>query len=197
MMRTIYMLLVAVLLAGCANPQAADRGNLRSERHPIRVADVDGKLHAPLTDSTHKASVLIFITTDCPIANSYAPEIQRLTAEYEPDGIKIYLVHADPDITADKAKQHAQEYRHTNTVLLDQDQALARTTGATVTPEAAVLSPGGFTLYRGRIDDSFATYGRRREVVTKTELRDALDAILQGRPVPVARTEAIGCHIPL
>ncbi|MEX2217103.1 MAG: redoxin family protein [Phycisphaeraceae bacterium] len=193
MVRTVFILMFVALLAGCAKPPAAGQAGSAS----LTVSDVDGQSHTPLAASSQQARVFIFITTDCPIANGYAPEIARITAAYEPRGIKVYLVHADPDVTADRANQHAKDYRHANTILLDRDQALAKATGATVTPEAVVVSPKGDMLYRGRIDDRYATFGRKREVVTQTELRDALDAILGGRPVPVARTEAIGCHIPL
>jgi hypothetical protein len=51
-------------------------------------------------------------------------------------------------------------------------------------------------LYRGRIDDRVADFGKRRVEPTRRDLRLALDAILAGKPVPARRTKAVGCYIP-
>jgi acyl-coenzyme A synthetase/AMP-(fatty) acid ligase len=71
-----------------------------------------------------------------------------------------------------------------------------RHTGAKTTPEAAVLAPDGRVAYVGRIDDLFVAYGKRRHAPTTRELRDALDAVLAGREVAVARAPGVGCEIP-
>jgi len=67
--------------------------------------------------------------------------------------------------------------------------------GATVTPEAVVIGSDGKIAYRGRIDNKYVTWGTSRPEATERDLRSALDAIVQGRPAPVARTKAIGCFI--
>ena len=64
-----------------------------------------------------------------------------------------------------------------------------------VKPEVAVLSPKGDLLYRGRIDDLYADFGKRRTRPTSRELKDALETVLAGKPITVTRTEAIGCDI--
>jgi hypothetical protein len=201
-MRTVHGCILFVVAAlGCAERQPP-AGAVLALPNPavhmtaVTVPDLTGRPITPLADASRKASVLIFITTDCPVANGYAPEIKRITAEYEPRGVAVYLVHADADVTADRAAQHAKEYGYANTVLLDREQLLVKATGATVTPEAALLSPRGELLYLGRIDDRVADFGQKREVIAHRELRDALDAVLAGRPVPVARTKALGCYIP-
>ena len=63
------------------------------------------------------------------------------------------------------------------------------------TPEAAVLSPGGELLYLGRIDNRLEDFGKQRVRVSAFDLRDTLEAILNGRAVPHARTRALGCAI--
>jgi thiol-disulfide isomerase/thioredoxin len=142
-----------------------------------------------------KAVVLLFIARDCPISNAYAPEIGRICARYTAQKVAFYLVYPDPDTSLAAAKQHAKEYGYTCPVLLDPAHRLARKAGATVTPEAAVFAPGGKLLYRGRIDDLYLGFGRRRDHATRHDLRDALDAVLGGRPVPAPRTQAIGCFL--
>ena len=67
--------------------------------------------------------------------------------------------------------------------------------GATVTPTAVVLDREGAVRYRGRIDDFYAALGKPRRQATTHELRDALDAVLAGKPVAVPEAKALGCYI--
>lgn len=142
--------------------------------------------------STPAPEVLFFITTDCPIANSFAPEIKRIVAEYESRGVVFSLVYTDG---ADEAvRKHASEYGYESAVRLDTGRVLSRKHGVTVTPEAVVLADGA-RVYRGRIDDRYLAPGKYRLKPTTRELRDALDAVLAGRVVAVAETKAAGCPL--
>jgi hypothetical protein len=80
-------------------------------------------------------------------------------------------------------------------VLRDPDHDLVRLAGATITPEAAVFVQGREMVYRGRIDDRYVDFGMTRTKATTHDLRNTLDAVLAGKPVPAARTRAIGCYI--
>jgi hypothetical protein len=64
-----------------------------------------------------------------------------------------------------------------------------------VTPEAAVIARGGRLVYRGRIDDWYAAPGKKRQRVTRQDLRDALDSVAKGKRVKEKETKAIGCFI--
>ena len=191
-MRILKTLLLLLTLAssGCAG----ERLTVNAGR--LEIKDIQGTAHQ-LPGTSARATVFFFITSDCPISNRYAPEINRISADYAAKNIDFYLVHSDPDLTASAARQHAKEFGYRCPVLLDRAHALAKKTGATVTPEVAVLSPGGELLYRGRIDDWYANYGKFRREPTKRDLRLALDAILEGQPVSNPRTKSIGCFIPL
>lgn len=158
--------------------------------------DVEGKPQEPLKVADDKAHVLIFLTPDCPISNGYAPEIASIFKEYGSKGVRFYVVHVDPDCTAETARKHAMEYGLPCPVLLDPRHQLVKATGVTITPEAAVLTPDGKVAYRGRIDDQYPGLGKKRVAPAERDLRQALDAILAGKPVKVARTEAVGCSIP-
>jgi hypothetical protein len=159
------------------------------------VVDIRGRPHAVFGD-TVQAVVLLFVLDDCPIANSYAPEIRRLDEEFSARGVSLFVVHAERRLTAEAAARHAEEYGLDCPVLLDPDHRLVRMAQATRTPEAAVFSPQGKLLYRGRIDDAYAAYGKRRPQPTSRDLVAAVHAVLAGRPVPVPRTDVIGCPIP-
>jgi len=143
-----------------------------------------------------RAVVFVFLVTDCPISNSYMPELNRLHADYGSRGVRLFLIQADPQLSIDDAREHARQYQLQPPVVLDKRHVWVRKVGATVTPQAAVLSPADILLYIGRIDNRYVGFGKRREQVTSHDLRDALDAILTGGSVSQPRTQAVGCDIP-
>jgi hypothetical protein len=161
---------------------------------PLWVRDLDGTRHA-IPDPGAKATVLLFLAHDCPISNRYLPEIERLRAADAPRGVRFFAVYAEPGLTPEQARRHRQEYGVAVPAVVEAWRPLVRATGATVTPEAAVLGPDGALLYRGRIDDLYADFGTRRPRATRHELREALDAILDGHTVASPRTRAVGCFI--
>jgi len=163
---------------------------------PLSLSDGDGKAHAPLALAGKKAVVILSVMPDCPISNYYAPEIKRLCKDYEAKGVAFFLVHGDPDVTAAAARAHAKEYALPCPALLDPKHALLKMAGLTMAPEVAVFAPGGAVVYRGRIDDVYLDYGKRRAAPTKRDLRDALDAVLAGKKVTTPTTKAIGCFLP-
>lgn len=162
----------------------------------ISLHDVDGAAHRPLADAGQAATVLIFVLHDCPIANGYAPEISRIAEEYGKRRVRTSVVYGEDDLSPADARKHAREYAYRCPVLLDPRQALARKAGATISPEAAVFSAKGELLYRGRIDDRAIAPGKHRVEPRQRDLRDALDAILAGKPVRERFTKAIGCYLP-
>lgn len=143
-----------------------------------------------------KALVFVFISNECPIANRYAPEIERLHKQYASNQIAFILVHSDPSESRSTIDKHAREFGYTCPVMRDADQQLARKAGVTVTPEVAVFLPDGKRVYRGRIDNRFAAFGKARPEPTQRDLQAALDAIVQGKAVRKSETRAVGCYIP-
>lgn len=158
--------------------------------------DLDATTHCPLEAEQTKAVVMIFITTDCPVANSYQPELRRLAEQYGPNGFAFFQIHPDPDTTAEQAAEHAKDFDITVPVVLDPDHHLTQRAGATVTPEAVVIGRDGTILYAGRIDDTWVGFGKNRPEATQHDLKEALDAITAGKEVAQPRTKAIGCFIP-
>ncbi len=160
------------------------------------LQSIDGTRHGTLDDGARVARVLFFVTNDCPISNQFAPEMNRICDEYKTQGVGCYLAYVDPYLTAADVKQHVTEFSHTCCpAILDSKHELVDRARATVTPEAAVFSRRGELAYRGRINNLYAGFGKRRRVATQHDLRDALDRVLAGQPVETPRTEAIGCFI--
>ncbi len=142
-----------------------------------------------------KGTVLLFLAQDCPISNQYAPEMGRIMRDYSARGVRFYAVYTDTDLSLAAARKHARAFGLTCPVVVDARHQLARHAGATVTPEVAVYTPDGMRRYRGRIDDRYLSLGRRREQVTRRDLRLALDAILSGKPVAQPTTRTVGCFV--
>jgi hypothetical protein len=161
----------------------------------IAIADIKGQLQHPFQVAGKSASVIFFITNDCPISNAYAREIRRI-CEASAGRASCFLNYVDPDLTAKLAAKHAADYGHGDyPAFVDKKHLLVRAAGATVTPEAVIVAAGGKIAYRGRIDNQYVTWGTRRPEPTERDLRTALDAVLQGRPVATPRTKAVGCFI--
>jgi hypothetical protein len=160
------------------------------------VTDLNGRAVDPFAANDKRATVLLFITNDCPISNAYAPEVKRLCDAYMPKRVDFYLVYADPALNAADARKHYLDYGYKCSALLDPKHILARKAGATVTPEAAVFLPDGREVYRGRINDLYVDYGKARFAPTTNDLRDVLELIAQDRAVQERTTVAVGCHIP-
>jgi thiol-disulfide isomerase/thioredoxin len=166
--------------------------------HPslqFALHDAEGAVHKQDEWTQARAVVIFFVTTDCPLSNGYAPEMNRIEQAYAPRGVRVYAVQGDTTIADEEVRRHAREFAYRFPVLLDPQQILSRHTGATITPEVAVLSAAGELLYLGRIDNRVEDFGKTRLQATEFDLRDALEAVLAGRPVPLPRTHAIGCAI--
>lgn len=196
---------INILLAAALSISATGaRLSAADPKHRIRVGDtgislrdVGGTLHKPFQLNSAKASVLIFVLHDCPIANAYAPEIHRIAESYKSKPVRLALVYVDPDLTIEEINRHREDYGHKDTAaFFDAKHRLVKATGADVTPEAVVVTEGGKIAYRGRISNLYADYGKRRRKATTHDLRNAIDAILAGQPVKTPRTEALGCFIP-
>ena len=163
---------------------------------PLSLLDLEGRQVDPLKQTDAKATVFLFTRTDCPISNRYAPEVLRLHAKFKSENVRFWLVYLDPDESVKAIREHVKEYGYSWGVLRDPQHRLVKKTQVKVTPEAAVFVPDGRMVYRGRIDDRYVDFGKARAKPTQHDLEQALEAILEGRPVERAMTPAVGCFIP-
>ena len=162
----------------------------------LQLLDLDGRQIEPLRAKDAKAIVFIFIRTDCPISNRYAPELRRLHEKFAKSGVRFWLVYPDPGETSVIIRNHMKEYEYRLSALRDPEHKLVKMTGAQVTPEAAVFAPGGRMVYRGRIDDRYVAFGKARPAPTTRDLEQVLEAMLKGKQITNKTTAAIGCFIP-
>ncbi len=156
--------------------------------------DLNGKAIDPLKAASGKVVVLIFVRTDCPISNRYAPTIQRIIAAYEGKAA-FWLVYPDKAETPDAIRKHEADYGYKIAALRDTRHALVKESQVKITPEVAVFDASGRLVYHGRIDNWYVDFGRARRAATTHELDDAIQAALDGKLPAVRTTEAIGCYI--
>ncbi len=172
-----------LLLGGCAAPRQA-------------ALDLNGSPINVFAAKPASVTVLLFVSNDCPIANRYAPEIQRLHDRFACRGAAFWLVHADPSESPVEIQQHARLYHLDLPLIRDPHHQLTRLAKAEVTPSAAVFFPGRKLIYHGRIDDRFVELGRERPEAMNHDLAEAIEAALSHKRVPVSAAKAVGCYIP-
>ena len=191
----LILLLIAIL------PQAAwtadEPVKTESPRQELQFTDLNDKSYTFKAPVGSRALVLIFVTTDCPIANSYQPALARLYDEFHRTGFEFVMVHEGLDQSIDKLKEHSKEYTVPFSVVMDGDHSIARRASATKTPEVFVFGLEGEICYQGRIDNLYQSFGKKRATATRDDLRIALTELDSGEPVSVPKTETVGCSIQL
>ena len=192
-MRTFPTL--AVFVAVAAAPFAARAAELRigSPAPDFTLpAASDGKAVA-LKDllAENRAVAVIFVATKCPVSNAYNARMAALGKEYAAKGVPLVGVNSNKTEPAAEVKEHAEKHGFTFPVLKDEGNKVADAYGASHTPEVFALDAKGSLIYHGRIDESQDDARN----VKSPDLRNALEAVLAGKPVPVAQTKAFGCSI--
>jgi thiol-disulfide isomerase/thioredoxin len=147
-----------------------------------------------LSPHGEKAVVLLFVRTDCPISNRYAPELQRIYQKYSLKGVDFRLVYPETGLTPDKAEKHRKEYGYTIPALLDSGHEYVTRARAHFTPETAVFVHGQL-IYLGRIDDRYVDLGKARPEAARHDLDEVLAALVAGKSVRPRETKAVGCAI--
>ena len=135
-------------------------------------------------------TVLIFVAVQCPVSNAYNERMEKLAQDFKARGINVVGINANSTESAADVKDHAAKNNLTFPILKDNGNKIADTLGAMRTPEAYFLDNSNKLLYHGRIDNS-----RDVTQVNTSELRDAIEANLAGKPVPKTTANAFGCSI--
>jgi hypothetical protein len=162
-----------------------------SQRTP--ALDLAGHPRDPFASNT-KVRVLLFLRTDCPLTNRYAPEVQRLAREFAHD-VDFWLIYPDTSDSPKTIEQHVADYHLPGTPLRDLNKTLVKRAHATVAPEAAVFDSSGKLIYHGRIDDRYVDFGKARPRAQTHDLENAITAVLDGKPVAQPETRAVGCSL--
>lgn len=165
--------------------------------HAAGLAGVlDLQQHAvnPFQGAHGKVTVLLFVRTDCPVSNRYAPMIQQLARKYGAKA-EFWLVYPGHSQTPAAIQKQISDYGYDLPVVRDLEGELVKLSQATTTPEAAVFTPAAKLVYHGRIDNWYEDFGRARTAPTTHELEEAIRATLEGKAPRISSAPAIGCSI--
>jgi len=188
-LRTFLVLAGALALSGtllAAGPQVGGAAPA------FTLTTVDGKTFS-LADAarTHKAVVVMFIATKCPYSNAYNDRMRDMAAAYEKQGILFAGINSNKTEPAEEVISHAKQHGFGFSLMKDPDNKVADLYDARHTPEIFVVDPDGKVRYHGRIDENYEEPAK----VASPDLKNALDALLTGKPIAKAETKAFGCTI--
>ncbi|MBK8955403.1 MAG: redoxin domain-containing protein [Saprospiraceae bacterium] len=151
---------------------------------------------SPETESDPQFHVYFFLLEDCKITTAYIPEIKKILKDFQSTPIEFKSVFSNPSSHPDSVYQFLDQYALSMDVIFDEDQQLAKRFKITVMPEVVVLNlKSGKMIYQGRIDNLFASLGKKRARATTRDLRDCLNQLQQGRIPEFRKTEAVGCFL--
>lgn len=147
--------------------------------------------------SSDVATVIMFICNHCPFVKHINPELARLSADYQAQGVSFVAISANdvgnyPDDAPDLMHALVKENGFGFPYLYDETQAVAKAYDAQCTPDFFVYDGDLKLAYRGQLDDSRPRNGLP---VTGADLRAALDALLAGDAVAAEQKPSIGCNI--
>jgi peroxiredoxin len=191
MLRPASFALTLLAIAGLA---ARAETNPPRKVPPFTLKDPADKTWSFKDFQGGKAVVVVFVGTECPVNNAFMAHLVELHKAYAPRGVAFVAINANCQDTPARIAAHAREHGLPFPVLRDVANVVADRFGARRTPEAFVLDPAGTVLYRGRIDDQFGV-GFKRPAPTRRDLAEALDEVLDGKPVSRPTTPVAGCLI--
>jgi mono/diheme cytochrome c family protein/peroxiredoxin len=144
-----------------------------------------------------KATVLVFLSVECPISNGYVPALNALAEKYAPQGVKVVGLNSNPGQSLRDMESHRREYHIGFPVVKDAGASMARSLEVKECPAVCVFDEQGELKYRGRIDDRYGRRGGPVNAVRRADLEEALRQVLAGDKVSQPRTEVVGCPIQL
>jgi thiol-disulfide isomerase/thioredoxin len=166
---------------------------------------VDGRRYTLASFQDAKVLVIVFTANHCPTAQAYEQRIEKLDADFAGRGVKVVLVSPNDPLalrldeqawsdlgdTLEDMKQRARDRGWRMPYLYDgETQAMARRYGPVATPHVFVFDAARKLRFVGRVDDN-----ENPAKATTADARDAIEAVLAGKPVPVETTKVFGCSV--
>jgi len=170
---------------------------LGTEAPEFTLPDAEGNLVSFSDFAEARAVVVVFMCNHCPFVKHVIDGFVKLVREYQPRGVAVVGINANdirgfPEDRPEKMVQFAREKGLTFPYLYDESQDVAKTYRAACTPDFFVFDESRRLVYRGQMDDSRPG---SNVPVTGADLRAALDAVLEGEPVPEEQKPSMGCNI--
>ena len=162
---------------------------------PFTLPDTEGTEHSSPLDEAPAATVLVVTCMHCPYVIAWNPRLRAVAEEYAPRRVRFLGIHSNdasryPADSIEHMRRFVREQGWPYPYLHDEDQSVARALGAEVTPHVFVFDGDQRLVYRGAPDADHQTPSENA-----VWLREALDAVLDGRAVERAETQARGCSV--
>jgi peroxiredoxin len=162
----------------------------------FQLPDVNGRT-VSLADFKGRPLVVAFICNHCPYVKHLRAELARFGRDCQSRGAGMVAISSNdavayPQDGPELMRQEAQEAGYVFPYLYDATQAVAKAYRAACTPDFFIFDRDHRLVYRGQFDDSRPKNG---SVPTGKDLREALDAVLSGKPVSADQKPSIGCNI--
>ena len=186
----LIVVFAAVAGSGRTDDNALVAPAIGSTIDDFKLPDAHGVEHSLNSLKGKNGAVLIFIATRCPVSNGYNERMEKLAEDYKAKGVNVIGINSNVTEPASEVKAHAAQKHLTFTILKDEGNKIADRLGANHTPEAYVIDASGKLVYHGRIDNS-----PNPANITSNDLRDALEALLAGKPIKKTTSVAFGCSI--
>jgi peroxiredoxin len=180
---------MAAITALCSAFAFAQTLRVGSPVSDFTVNDLSGK-PATFAELRGPATVVIFISVQCPISNAFNERMNEVYRDYSSKGVKFIFINSNFNESPAEVQSHAKQVGFAFPVYKDPGNVVADRFGAMSTPEAYIIDSAGVLQYHGYIEDN--TNAAR---VKNRGLREALDAVLAGKQVPRPETKAFGCTI--
>ncbi len=156
-------------------------------------------LFCNIIKATEKDSIAVylFMLESCPISQQVTPAVNQIYREFKGRGVSFQLIFPNADYTTPETlHSFLKKYQLEIPAVIDSSKSITNKWGATVTPEVVVVKKStGAILYRGRIDNSYVSLGKKRSVVNEHYLKDALWQIVANKTIAIPQTEPVGCFI--
>ncbi|NIQ04030.1 MAG: redoxin domain-containing protein [Nitrospinaceae bacterium] len=169
---------------------------LGSPAHDFKLPGVDGKEYTLESFKDQRVLVIVFMCNHCPYVKAVLPRLVELQSEYQDRNVQFVGINSNdaeryPDDSFENMKKAAREKGIPFPYLYDETQEVARQYDAVCTPDIYVYGADRKLQYRGRVDDNW----EHPEKVTRRDLKDAIEHILQGQPVREEQIPSMGCSI--
>jgi peroxiredoxin len=161
----------------------------------LTFKDEKGKSYRLYELENRKAIVLVFLSFECPVSNSYTEPLSAIAKDYAKAGITVWGLTANEDDTPAEVAKAARNFDLPFPVFKDERLKAAQALQAEFTPEVFVLDSEFVLRYRGRIDNMYSERLKKHAKITEHNLRQTLAELATGRPVSIPATRAIGCKI--
>ena len=163
------------------------------------LKNVDGNMVSLSDYKSAKGFIIIFTCNHCPFAKLYPKRLNALNKKYNKLGVPLLAISSSDTLifeedTFDKMVKKSRSEKFNFPYLIDVNQMVAKNFKAEKTPHAFVIwkDNGAWVIkYNGAIDDN----GAEPSKVKEKYVEKAVDAILQGKEVPVKETKSVGCQI--